>query len=172
MKNIFKIAVLIFISVLFVTSCESKPKPQPEPEPEPTVQVEEVSDDTGTTVEATEITVKFTEYTVKKGDTLSQIAERFYGSKDKAYFFPIIIAYSADSTMSLDVDNLKINISDPDVIEPGTVIRVPDFDQFMASPTHVVAAKLLFERIAVQYENKGRTGVAKMLRERAQRLGK
>ena len=71
MKNIFKIAVLIFISVLFVTSCESKPKPQPEPEPEPTVQVEEVSDDTGTTVEATEITVKFTEYTVKKGDTLS-----------------------------------------------------------------------------------------------------
>ena len=180
MKNIVKFIVLAVVGVLFVASCQSKPetKPQPQPQPPPTpVVVEEVTpvkvEEVKQVVENT-TAVDFTEYTVKKGDTLSQIAEKFYGSKDRAYFFPIIVAYTFDSMSKINVssDSVSLQIADPDVIEPGTVLRIPDFDAFMASTVHVTLVKPLFEKFAVRYENKGRSGVAKMLRERANRLGK
>ncbi|MEL3907764.1 MAG: LysM peptidoglycan-binding domain-containing protein [Treponemataceae bacterium] len=175
MKNILKFAMLAVLSLLLVTSCESKPDPEPTPPPEPVV-VEEPTPQPEVVEEPVEkpvLSVNYTEYTVVKGDTLSQIAERFYGSKDKAYFFPIIIGYTLDSFSAVDVgsDSIKVQFADPDVIEPGMVIRVPNFDEFMASPVHVNLVKPLFEKIAQQYEGKGRSGVAKLLRERAERLG-
>lgn len=179
MKNIFRFAMLAIVSMLFITACESKPEPKPQPVPEPVVVEEPETIEEPKVAEEPEVvenvsTVSYTEYTVVKGDTLSQIAEKFYGSKDKAYFFPIIVAYTLDSmsTVTVGTDSASLQISDPDVIEPGTVLRVPDFDAFMASSTHVTLVKPLFEKFAVRYENKGRSGVAKMLRERADRLGK
>lgn len=180
MKNLFKCALLALVGLLFITSCGTEPpaKPEqpapvvetdvPEPTPEPTPVPEE------TPVPEPVSTVNYTEYTVVKGDTLSQIAEKFYGSKDKAYFFPIIIAYTLDSYAKVNVgeEHVAVSLNDPDVIEPGTTLRVPNFDEFMASSLHTMAVKPLFEKIAVQYEKKGRSGVAKLLRERAERLGK
>lgn len=177
MKNIFKLVILAVISLLAVASCESKPDPQPTPPPEPVV-VEEPTPEPEPEVpapveEEPVLSVNYTEYTVAKGDTLSQIAERFYGSKDKAYFFPIIIGYTLDSFSAVEVgeESIKVQFADPDVIEPGMVIRIPNFDEFMASSVHVNLVKPLFEKIAKQYDGKGRSGVAKMLRERAERLG-
>lgn len=171
MKNFLRFALLVAVSVLFVTACESKPEPKPEETPVPVV-VEEPTPEPEPMPEPV-LTVNYREYTVKNGDTLSQIAETFYGSKDRAYFFPIIIAYTLDSFTKVNVggQSVTVNFDDPDIIEPGTVLRIPNFEEFMNSKLHIEAVKPLFERVARRYENKGRPGVAKMLRERANRLG-
>jgi LysM repeat protein len=49
-------------------------------------------------------------YTVEKGDTLSEIAKKFYG---KASEYPKIFAANRDQ------------LSDPDKIRPGQVLKVP-----------------------------------------------
>jgi nucleoid-associated protein YgaU len=52
----------------------------------------------------------FTQYTVEIGDTLSKIAQEFYGDPDR---FRIIFQANRDQ------------IDDPDVIFPGQVLRIP-----------------------------------------------
>ncbi|MFY2762688.1 LysM peptidoglycan-binding domain-containing protein [Arenimonas sp. MALMAid1274] len=53
------------------------------------------------------------QYTVEKGDTLSHIAKRFYGKASK---WPDIFAANRDQ------------LSDPDRIRPGQVLRIPAAD--------------------------------------------
>lgn len=198
MKKILKFTVLVGLSIWLITSCESKPEAKPTSEPtqveidENQAEEESVADEKPAEKEPVvkekpklesepRLTVSYTEYKIVSGDTLSQIAERFYGNKDRAYFFPIIIAYTLDSFANIDasfenVDEgnpkaLNIRIDDPDVIKPGMILRIPNFEEFMESPTHTRLAKPLFERIAMQYQNKNRPGVAKTIRERAERLG-
>ena len=154
MKNILKMLLLASLCLFMVVSCGSEPETKTE---EPVV----VDEPATVEPEKDSPLVSFKEYTVVKGDTLSQIAEKFYGNKDKAYFFPIIMVYNVDNIPSF---------LNPDVIEPGWVVRVPDFDEFMSSPEHVQLARLAFEKEALRYSNKGLSGVAKLLRERAQRM--
>ena len=52
------------------------------------------------------------EYTVKKGDTLSQIAKNYYGSGSQKYW-------------KLIQDANKDTIKDPNLIHPGQVFKIP-----------------------------------------------
>lgn len=174
MKNLLKFAFIAVLGLFLFAACESKPEPKPEP-PAPVVVEEPTPEPAPEPIPepAPIATVSYSEYTVKVGDTLSQIAEKFYGSKDRAYFFPIIVAYTLDSfsTVTVDDQSVKLSFADPDVIEPGTVLRVPNFEQFMSSKLHTELARPLFEKFAKQYERKARSGVSRLLRERAERLG-
>ncbi|WP_170177035.1 LysM peptidoglycan-binding domain-containing protein [Myceligenerans xiligouense] len=57
-------------------------------------------------------------YTVKPGDTISEIADDHYGAPNR---YPDIVAASAD-TIQPDGDRL----TDPDHIEPGWILTLPD----------------------------------------------
>ncbi|MCL2234006.1 MAG: LysM peptidoglycan-binding domain-containing protein, partial [Treponema sp.] len=70
------------------------------------------------------------EHTVEEGDTLSAIARRFFGDfaavdyagTRNGFFFPVIITAS------------DINITNPDFIEPGMVLTIPDLQRNLDSP--------------------------------------
>ena len=55
-----------------------------------------------------------TTYTIQDGETLSMIAQRYYGSKS---FYPFIVSHNADI------------ISDPDIVPPGITIRIPKLEK-------------------------------------------
>ena len=70
------------------------------------------------------------QYTVVEGDTLSEIARRFYGAQTNVgeagtrngFFFPIIQMASG------------IVIDDPDVLFPGMILTVPDLRRNLDAP--------------------------------------
>jgi len=69
------------------------------------------------------------QYTVVAGDVLSGIAQRFYGGlgalehggRQNGFFFPIIHLASP-------------NVVDPDVLEPGMVLIIPDLRRNLDNP--------------------------------------
>ncbi|MDR0444325.1 MAG: LysM peptidoglycan-binding domain-containing protein [Treponema sp.] len=88
-------------------------------------------------------------YTVKKGDTLVDLARRYY---QDASLYPLIVAAS---------EGVR---SDPDLIEPGQELIIPKLDVNMNDEK---AKKSIFEFIlemAAFEEKIGRTGAAAMLR--------
>ena len=70
------------------------------------------------------------QHTVEEGDTLSAIARRFFGDfaavdyagTRNGFFFPVIITAS------------DINIANPDFIEVGIVLTIPDLQRNLDSP--------------------------------------
>jgi Tfp pilus assembly protein FimV len=56
-------------------------------------------------------------YTVVSGDNLSNIASANFGA-DNGYYFPVIMLASSDVT-----------IQDPDLIQPGIQLTIPDLDK-------------------------------------------
>ncbi|MDR0669223.1 MAG: LysM peptidoglycan-binding domain-containing protein [Treponema sp.] len=84
------------------------------------------------------------EHTVVKGDTLSSIARHYYGPGDNGYYFPLIIAAS----------RLNINIVDPDKIEVGTKLVVPDLQENLNDPGARTNLKNLLKKIADFYSLK------------------
>jgi LysM repeat protein len=62
------------------------------------------------------------QYIVKKGDTLTKIAKAHYGIEN-GYYFPIIMLAS-------NVDNNdRTTLLDPDLIEPGMDLIIPDLSK-------------------------------------------
>jgi len=91
-------------------------------------------------------------YTVVAGDTLSQITRRFYGNQtnvgeagaQNGFYFPVIMMAS-DS-----------HIVDPDFIEPGMVLTIPDLRINLNNPTARKAIKDALLDVAHVYERKDR----------------
>ena len=162
MKNILKILTLLTVFSFIFTSCGTPPapppkekpapvvveepapevKPEPTPEPEPAPVVEEPRD------------VPVKEYVVVQGDTLSEIALKFYGTREKAYYFPIIMAINPGK------------IKHPDKLTPKTKLLIPDFELFMKHSPSKMLARPEFEKCIKIYEDEGKSGVAESLRRR------
>jgi len=92
------------------------------------------------------------EYTVVKGDTLSQITRQHYGSltgvgeagANNGFYFPVVMMAS-DS-----------NIVDPDLIEPGMKLKIPDLKKNLGIPGARKAIKDCLNDVAYVYNKKGR----------------
>jgi LysM repeat protein len=90
------------------------------------------------------------EYTVVANDSLSGIARKFYGSltnvgdagPSNGFYFPVIMIASDTA------------IVDPDLIEPGTRLLIPDLQKNLANPESKAAIKDALENIAYVYNRK------------------
>ena len=93
------------------------------------------------------------EYTVVRGDSLSQITRSHYGSltdvgaagPSNGFYFPVIMLASPDSP-----------IVDPDLIEPGLKLMVPDLKRNLDNPAARKAIKDCLVDVAYIYNRKGK----------------
>jgi hypothetical protein len=100
------------------------------------------------------------EYIVRQGDTLSAIIRDKYGELTdvgdagvrNGFYFPLIM-------MASDQD-----IVDPDFIEPGMVLALPDLVKNLENPTARQAIKDTLEETAYIYNRKGDTNAENGLR--------
>jgi LysM repeat protein len=83
-------------------------------------------------------------YKVVSGDTLSRIARRYYGVGDHPYYFPLIIAASKGSA----------EILDPDSIEVGMNLIIPDLQVNLDNPAARSNLKNLLKDVADFYSKK------------------
>ena len=90
-------------------------------------------------------------YTVRRGDMLILIARRFYGSERENYF-PVIIAGTEEK------------IEDPDVIEPGQKLTIPDIKAALSTEDSKEYVRKTFYDVADKYDQKGKPGMASQLR--------
>ncbi|MCL2479335.1 MAG: LysM peptidoglycan-binding domain-containing protein [Treponema sp.] len=94
------------------------------------------------------------EYTVVKGDSLSQITRNYYGSlsnvgnagPSNGFYFPVIMLASDNS-----------GIVDPDLIEPGLVLKIIDLQKNLSNPSARKAIKDCLIDVAYVYNKKGAT---------------
>ena len=161
-KAIFFLLLSIAVFSLFTSCTTSPPPPKEEPqrieeapakEPEQPKPKEPVPEEKPKTV-----SVK--KYTVVKGDILSRIALKHFGSLDRAYYFPIIM-----------VMNEGI-IKHPDKIRPGMTLNIPDFQEFMAHPEYRQKAKSQFEQCITIYKKEKKFTMMKRLQKRINYMDK
>ena len=101
-----------------------EPAPPPPPPPLPPPAVQEVVGPPALDLTGAQ------QHTVEEGDTLSAIARRFFGDLTNVgyagtrngFFFPVIIAAS------------DVSITNPDFIEPGIVLMIPDLRRNLDNP--------------------------------------
>jgi hypothetical protein len=94
------------------------------------------------------------DYVVKSGDTLSAITLASYGS-DNGFFFPLIMLASNDVVL------------DPDLIQPGMNLTIPNLQQNLNDPDARQRIKSFLLDIAVVYDRKTRPETSRELRELA-----
>jgi hypothetical protein len=82
------------------------------------------------------------EYTVKKGDTLSNIAKANYGQGSNGYYFPLIMFAS------------KVVVADPDKIKPGQKLTIPNLQKNLEDRFARLHLKALLLDIAFIYDYK------------------
>jgi hypothetical protein len=87
-------------------------------------------------------------YVVKKGETLTQIARKKYGRGD-VFFFPVIMAASKDQG--------TVDIVDPDKIEPGMELIIPNLEANRSVPEICVRIKELLLSVAEIYRGRPET---------------
>ena len=85
-------------------------------------------------------------YTVETGDTLTSISKKVYG-EDNGYYFPLIMVASK-------------NVSDPELITPGTELVVPDYNANINDKEQAARLKPYFKDIAGVYKQKKTPGAA------------
>ncbi len=164
MKNILKVSAVLTVALFVFPSCGSTPPAKPEEKPAPVVMEEPMPEPEPQTIpepepvaeEPSDVPVQ--EYIVVSGDTLSQIALKFYGTREKAYYFPIIMTMTPGT------------INHPDKLTPKMKLLIPDFELFMQHTPSKQKSKSDFEKCIKIYENEGRTGVAQSLRMRVQKF--
>ena len=144
-----KILFCLFIVLAFgVLSCQTGPKIEGE------VTQQKVNDVLGQIYNNYRSRLDMTgahDYTVVSGDTLSQITRRYYGTladvgeagPSNGFYFPLIMLAS-DS-----------HIVDPDFIEPGMKLRIPDLKRNLANSTSRRAIKDCLNDVAYVYNRKG-----------------
>ena len=160
MKNILKILAIMALFSFVLTSCGTPPTPPPEEKPAPVVVeeptpapvVEPTPEPKPIVEEPRDVPVK--EYVVVEGDTLSEIALKFYGTREKAYYFPIIMTLNPGK------------IQHPDKLTPKTKLLIPDFELFMKHSASKMLARPEFEKCIKIYEDEGKSGVVESLRRR------
>jgi hypothetical protein len=146
MKKTTSIVVAIF-AILLAVSCKSTPFPSAESEIESELGIDAqfanaYKDVLPLIYDGMQI------YTVKSGDVLTRIARNFYG-RGNAFFFPLIMAASNDKQ--------TVNIADPDLIEPGMELVIPDLDLNLANPEIKAKMKVLLQSVAKIYGEKSDT---------------
>jgi hypothetical protein len=120
MKKLY-FMVLAVLTIFIVMSCGSAPAAEepvapPPQEPAPVVQeAPRTVEDVLRTYKNDLIMDGAKTYTVVSGDTLGDIAERFYGTENEIFFTVIMLASS-------DV------VTSPDRIAPGMRLSVPDLN--------------------------------------------
>ena len=162
MKNILKILAIMALFSFVLTSCGTPPTPPPEEKPAPVVveeptpapePVKEAAPEPKPVVEEPrDVPVK--EYVVVEGDTLSEIALKFYGTREKAYYFPIIMTLNPGK------------IQHPDKLTPKTKLLIPDVELCMKHSASKMLARPEFEKCIKIYEDEGKSGVVESLRRR------
>ncbi|UTC67062.1 MULTISPECIES: LysM peptidoglycan-binding domain-containing protein [unclassified Treponema] len=159
MKNVLKILTLLAVFSFVFTSCGTPPTPPPQEKPAPKAAeepMEEVKAEPMASKPAAEeprdVPVK--EYIIMQGDTLSEIALKFYETRQKAYYFPII--------MSINPGVVK----HPDKLTPKVKLLIPDFDLFMQHSPSKMRARPEFEKCIKIYEDEGKSGIVESLSRR------
>jgi hypothetical protein len=140
-KTIF--FIFIMPAVLSAVSCKSAPPAEPEAAP-----VQENSDARFSDAYEAVLPVIYDgaqNYTVKPGDTFTRISRSFYG-RGNEFFFPLIMAASKERQ--------TVEILDPDLIETGMELVVPDLEINLAHPEIRARIKALLESVAGIYEGK------------------
>ena len=148
-----KFIVLLIVIALFGFSCKSGPSTA-NPNIEGEVTQEKVNDALSQIYNTYRTRLDMTgaqDYTVERGDTLSQITRRYYGSlsgvgdagPSNGFYFPVIMMAS-DS-----------NIVDPDLIEPGMKLKVVDLQRNLDNPVSRKAIKDCLTDVAYVYNKKG-----------------
>jgi hypothetical protein len=141
--------IILFIVVLtglLAVSCKSTPSVETEPESE--VKPESNADIHFINAYEAVLPIIYDgaqNYTVKSGDALARIARNFYG-RGNAFFFPLIMAASKEKR--------TVDIVDPDLIEPGMELVIPDLALNLANPEIKARIKTLLESVAKIYDNK------------------
>jgi len=145
-KNVVFGLLIIALSILVFAGCGSAPAPKPEPAPTPVAEQPKglVLDGAGN-------------YTVVRGDTLAEIAGRRYGESNM-YYFPLIRLANANV------------VTDPDVIEPGTNLIIPDLQRNLNNDGAKTLLKADMQAVAGQYDRQSKPNAAAKLRTLAGRL--
>jgi LysM repeat protein len=151
MKKI-SVVFLIALTALIALSCKTTPSGAPK------IEGEVTQDKVNTALEQIYDTYRTKlifdgaqEYTVKSGDSLSQITRSYYGSltgvgdagPSNGFYFPVIMLAS-DSA-----------IVDPDLIEPGMKLKVVDIQKNLSNPVSRQAIKDALNDVAYVYNKKG-----------------
>jgi len=93
-------------------------------------------------------------YTVQSGDTLSKIANANYSD---SRYFPLIMLASSD-----------VGVSDPDLIQPGMNLTIPDLQKNLADAKAKGKIKSFLHEVAKLYDRRdGRAADATALRNLA-----
>ncbi|GHU58223.1 hypothetical protein FACS189444_1560 [Spirochaetia bacterium] len=82
-------------------------------------------------------------YRVVRGDTLGGIARTNYQGKN-GYFYPLIMLASSDN----------VQVQDPDLIEPGMELTIPNLQKNLDEPSAKSALKAFLAEVAKIYEQK------------------
>ena len=98
-------------------------------------------------------------YTVEKGDTLTKITQKYYGGltdvgtagSSNGFYFPILMLASGNT------------IVDPDLIEPGMKLTIPDLKKNLANSGARKAIKNCIQDVSYVYNKKGQSSVEKGL---------
>ncbi|MDR1143772.1 MAG: LysM peptidoglycan-binding domain-containing protein [Spirochaetaceae bacterium] len=98
-------------------------------------------------------------YTVIKGDTLSNLAAGKYGEANR-YFFPLIQLGSAGI------------VKDPDVLEVGDKLVIPELQRNLNDAGANAAVRAAMLATAAQYERQGKPNAASILKNLAARISK
>jgi nucleoid-associated protein YgaU len=129
------------------------PPPPPPPPPPPAPSEEQVYE----TYSSDLILDGAKSYTVVQTDTLSKITRANYGGKN-GYFFPIIMLASRET------------ITDPDLLEPGMVLTIPDLQKNLDDPGARAKLKEFLNEIAGVYDRKNQPAIRDQLRALASSL--
>ena len=163
-KNMKKILICLFIVVaVFSLSCKSGPKIDGE------VTQEKVNDALGQIYDSYRPKLDLSgaqDYTVESGDTLSQITRKFYGDladvgnsgPNNGFYFPVIMLAS------------ESHIVDPDLIQPGMKMKIPDLKKNLANPSSRKAIKDCLNDVAYVYNKKNNAATEEGLKTLAKSL--
>ena len=159
-----KILVCLLISAaLFSLSCKTGPKIEGEVTQE---KVDEALSQIYDNYRAKLDMTGAQDYSVVSGDTLSQITRRYYGNltdvgeagPNNGFYFPVIMMAS------------ESNIVDPDLIQPGMKMKVPDLKRNLDNPAARKAIKDALNDVAYVYNKKGHTVTEEGLKNLAKSL--
>jgi LysM repeat protein len=103
------------------------------------------------------------EYTVKSGDTLSEITRRYYGDLSgvgnagphNGFYFPLIMLASGHTVV------------DPDLVEPGMRLRIPDLKKNLDNSTSRKAIRDCISDVSYVYNRKNHPGEEEGLKKLA-----
>jgi len=154
MKKTFMYVVpIVVLSIMLAVSCGGTPPPRPATPPPAQTDTQT----TAPTQPGALILDGAGSYTTVSGDTLAEIAASRYGQANM-YYFPLIRLANANV------------VSDPDVIEVGTRLVIPDLQRNLNNDGAKAAIRADMLSIAQQYERQSKPNAAATLRNMANRL--